>query len=166
MANNLNSYLPYFFGPQADYYVRATEEMQEGKVQFNGAAFLAGILWMGYRKMYAQAFLTAALIFGENLAENLLFPAASKENSSSFVVTLLINALIGFISNRLYINFATRQVNRILAQHPGEPDAEVLDAICKKGGVSWYGPFVVLLTIVLAVVLVLVVAESLGVKLE
>lgn len=162
----MDSYLTHFFGPQAEYYNRAADELQEGKIQFNGAAFLAGILWMGYRKMYVQAFITAALIFGESLAENYLFPGRSQTDNSSAIVALLMNAIIGFISNQLYINHATRQVNRILSQHAGEPEPQLLDAIGRRGGVAWYGPFVVLLIIVVAVVLVLVLAESLGMRVE
>jgi hypothetical protein len=162
----MNSYLDHFFGPQADYYVRATEELQEGKVQFNGAAFFAGILWMGYRKMYLQAFITAAIILSESVAEHYLFPGRSQTDNSSAIVALLMNAIIGFISNQMYVNFATRQVSRILTQHPDAPEPQLLDAISRRGGVAWYGPFVVLLTTVVAAVLVLSIAEMLGVRME
>ncbi|GAB3688336.1 hypothetical protein GCM10027592_03100 [Spirosoma flavus] len=160
----MNPYLPYFFGPQAEYYVQANDDIETGKVQFNGAAFLAGVLWMGYRKMYLQAFITAVLIFGENLAEELIFPPKT-QTSNSPIVTILINLVVGFISNRLYINFAKRRVNRILAQNQGASEERLIDLVSQQGGVTWYGPFIVLAIILVTAFVFTMIAESLGVKL-
>ncbi|MBD2702445.1 DUF2628 domain-containing protein [Spirosoma sp. BT702] len=161
----MNPYLPYFFGPQAEYYVQASEEIETGKVQFNGAAFLAGVLWMGYRKMYGQAFITAVIIFAENLAEELIFPPKNQAGNSSAIVTILINLLVGFISNRLYVNHATRRVNRILAENSGASQERLTDLISQQGGVTWYGPFIVLGIILVTAFVFTLIAESLGVKL-
>ncbi|GAB3986514.1 hypothetical protein GCM10028807_04100 [Spirosoma daeguense] len=162
----MNPYLPYFFGPQAEYYVQAAEEIQEGKFQFNGMAFLAGILWMGYRKMYTQAFITAAIIFGENFAEEFLFPPRNQSDSSSMIVSLLVNAIVGIISNGMYIKFANRQVNKIIANNPGASEEHLIELISEKGGVTWRGPFIVLTVIFVAALALLLLAESLGISLR
>lgn len=161
----MNPYLPYFFGPQADYYLRAAEDMQERKVQFNGIAFLAGILWMGYRKMYWQAFLTAAIIFGQNLLEAMLWGPRNPNDNSSVIISLLANAVIGFISNQMYVNFANRQINKILSEHAGASEERLIELISEKGGVTWFGPFIVLTVIFIGAAFLLMFAEMAGIKL-
>ncbi|MFD2570089.1 DUF2628 domain-containing protein [Spirosoma soli] len=159
-----NQYLLYFFGPQADYYLQAAEDVQEGKIKFNPAAFLCGVLWMGYRKMYVQAFITLVIILAESFAEDIFFPALSQNKGFGVLSPIIVNTIIGFIANRLYINFAKRQVEAVVNHSAEKPDEAVLTLIQKKGGVAWYGPILVVFMILVMAVVLFLVADLFGIE--
>ncbi len=159
-------YLVDFFGPQAAYYADVAADSQTGKVRFNAAAFLFGILWMGYRKMYVQAFVAIIIILAEALVEDTLFPTLSQHQGVSTATTLAFNTIIGFVGNRLYIDFARRQVRKVVLASAGETDELTRIRVRKRGGVAWYGPVLVLLLVAAMVVLPLVIADSLGINMD
>ncbi|MEZ0539182.1 DUF2628 domain-containing protein [Fibrella arboris] len=147
----MTDYLPYFFGPRADYYCQVVDDLEQGKVRFNEGAFFFGMFWMAYRKMYANAAITFALIMAESALEDWLIPVLSETYAYMLVSNLLIASLIGFSGNRLYSTFSRRQVAR-LTQRPILQDAaserDVLAVLRRQGGVSWVGPLVLLLAFI------------------
>ena len=159
-------YLPVFFGSQADYYTEVAEDIQAGKTRFNPAAFLCGVLWMGYRKMYWQAFVVLAIILAESMAEEIFFPGMSDNRGFSIATNVACNTIIGFIGNRLYVNFAARQIEKVLVNTAGKSEESRLALIHKKGGVAWYGPILVLLMILGIGVVILLVAAGLGIEID
>lgn len=149
----MNEYLPFFFGPRADYYIGVTEDLDEGKIRFNEGAFFFGMFWMAYRKMYVQAAITFAIIMAESALEDWLIPGLSKTFAYSLISNLLIASVIGFIGNRLYVRFARRRVAE-LTQNVltySTPDASIVAQLREQGGVSWLGPVVLLLAFILLV---------------
>lgn len=148
----MNDYLPYFFGPQADYYIGVAEDLDEGKTRFNEGAFFFGMFWMAYRKMYLNAAITFALIMAESALEDWLIPQLSATFAYSLISNLLIGCLTGFIGNRLYINFSRKRVTQLVpdAMNPVR-DSAVIARLREQGGTSWIGPLLLLLTFILVV---------------
>ncbi len=143
---NVNDYLPYFFGPQAGYYTGVANDLDEGEIRFNEGAFFFGMFWMAYRKMYVNAAITFALIMTESALEDWLIPVLSETFAYSLSSNLVIASVLGFMGNRLYINFARRRVAELLALNAGHmPDTGLANQLRKQGGVSWIGPLVLLL---------------------
>ncbi len=62
--------------------------------------------------------------------------------------------MIGFIGNRLYINFARKCVGELVTGSvPGTTyDTDLIAGIRKQGGVSWVGPLVLLLAFVFLII--------------
>ncbi len=146
----MHKYLPFFFGPQADYYTSVADDLDEGKTRFNEGAFFFGMFWMAYRKMYGHAAITFALIMAESMLEDRLIPQLSKTFAYSLISNLLIASVIGFIGNRLYIDFARKRVDKLTGHTRSYtiPDQDVIVQLRQQGGVSWVGPFVLLLLFV------------------
>ncbi|RYF78631.1 MAG: DUF2628 domain-containing protein [Cytophagaceae bacterium] len=147
----MNDSLRYFFGSQADYYTGVAEDLDEGKTRFNEGAFFFGMFWMAYRKMYANAAITFAIIMAESALEDWLIPEASKTFVYSLVSNVLIASVIGFAGNRLYINFARKRVAAIASNISELTDPEAIAQLRKQGGVSWLGPLVVLAAFIILV---------------
>jgi len=146
----MNDYLPYFFGPQADYYTGVADDLDEGKVRFNEGAFFLGMFWMAYRKMYANAAIAFVLIMAESALEDWLIPELSKTFAYALISNLIIASVVGFIGNRLYINFARQRVAALVsgASAGSFPDRDVVSQLQRQGGVSWVGPVVLLLAFI------------------
>ncbi len=149
-----NDYLPYFFGPQADYYSNVADNLDEGKTRFNEGAFFFGMFWMAYRKMYQNAAITFALIMTLSALEDWLIPVLSETFAYALFSNILIGSVIGFMGNRLYITFARKRVEELVTGSvPGTSyDTNLIARIRKQGGVSWIGPLVVLLAFIFLVI--------------
>lgn len=146
----MHNYLPFFFGPQADYYTSVADDLEAGKIRFNEGAFFFGMFWMAYRKMYTYAAVTFTVIMAESALEDWLIPQLSKTFAYSLISNLVIASVIGFVGNRLYITFARRRVaqltnNRLVYT---VPDRSIVDQLRVQGGVSWTGPLVLLLAFI------------------
>ena len=86
--------LRIFVGKNADYYISKWEEIADTKISWNWAAFLFGLLWFGYRKMYPHA-------FGFMIFSLLLQFVQIKMNTSPVIIgltNLIISAAIGMLS--------------------------------------------------------------------
>lgn len=146
----MHNYLPFFFGPQADYYASVADDLDEGKIRFNEGAFFFGMFWMAYRKMYRHAGITFVLIMAESTLEDWLIPQLSKTFAYSLISNMIIASVIGFVGNRLYVDFARKRVadltSNVLVYTI--PDRDLIAQLRKQGGVSWVGPVVVLLAFV------------------
>jgi hypothetical protein len=148
----MNDYLPLFFGPQAEYYTGVGDDLDEGKTRFNEGAFFFGMFWMAYRKMYVNAAITFAIIMTESALEDWLIPVLSDTFAYSLISNLVIASVLGFMGNRLYINFARKRVAKLMAVNAGHlSDRGLIAQLRKQGGVSWVGPLVLLLVFIFLV---------------
>src|SRR6185436_4922494 len=81
---------------------------------FNIFAFLFGLFWFTYRKMYVEALIILLAIIGESFIEELFLansvdPGADK--MISIIVTIVIATITGFLGNSLYIRHAQKSIN-------------------------------------------------------
>ena len=122
---------------------------------FNFAGFFLSFLYLYYRKM----FLYGLLLFLINIVV-LNFV----DTSIYFLASLGLNILVGFMVNKLYVNFALKKINKIRNNNPNK-SAEELKAICaSKGGTSVGMIFLGLLVEVLLSVVLVIVLLFAGIK--
>lgn len=142
MENSISEeYLRAFFGSNADYYLDKWQQREAGqRLTFNGSAFLAGIFWFAYRRMYRVLALILVFLFAEAFVEELLFPG---DNPSRQVLMMVAYSFFySVFGNWLYLRYADRKIGQILRTNEAE---EVrLVRLRKSGGTSWWFLLVVL----------------------
>jgi len=109
-------------GTKVEYYLPrfADLESQNKFVGWNWAAFIFGICWMMYRKMY---------VFG--LACWLVSAVLSAMGASA--LSLLFSIAIGAVGNYLYMKDIDNRANKAMDMQPEQRDAFVE----KNSGTSW-----------------------------
>ncbi|UYZ63744.1 DUF2628 domain-containing protein [Hymenobacter weizhouensis] len=141
-----DEYVWTFFGPQAEYYLERWRLRQQGRrLTFNLAAFLAGLFWFAYRRMYLVFFCLLGFLLVESMAEEAVFGEPS--TASTIAANLLFGSLYGFLGNNLYLWHAERKIRRLLAL--GLPKDELLVRLRRAGGTSWVPVLVMLALLVL-----------------
>lgn len=123
-----------YIGANADYYMNKWTGIKDGKVLagWNWSACFAGILWLGYRKMYKQAVILILVYTAINIIATFLGNAETAKASTS------IGILIGAIGNHLYLYKIEMDVKKAEMLFPDDLDAQKA-AFVKKGGTSWRG---------------------------
>ncbi len=138
-----------FFQKSKLYYLDKLIKFNAGqRYSFNFFAFLFGLFWFIYRKMYLEVILVIFLLVLEGALEELIVPESlSKE---AYVIgTLAVASIVGFLANNLYIRKANRTIQAAKAM---SQDIETQKAyLNKKGGVS-YIVLIVLLLLLLGLV--------------
>jgi len=122
-----------FIGPKADYYIAQFQRLDAGSsmVSWNWSAFLFGIFWLLYRKMYLYALIAFAI---------LCIP----------MVGALIFAIgCGILGNWLY----KKKVEEELAMAATYPPATKQAQLAERGGITW-------LPVIVASVIVLILIVS------
>ncbi len=65
------AYLSVYFGKNSDYYLDRWKEYKDGrKISFKPYAFLFGIFWFLYRKMYLIFLLIIVVLIVEGIVED------------------------------------------------------------------------------------------------
>ncbi|QOR64924.1 DUF2628 domain-containing protein [Cytobacillus suaedae] len=77
------------------------------KLSWNWSSFFAGVIWMGYRKMYIELIVFSILIILPNLIVSNLSSAEDK------ILTVFYWLALGLISNTLYYAKCKREITRI-----------------------------------------------------
>lgn len=106
--------------------------------KFNFAAWFFNVFYILYRKMYIQGIL---LVLGVNLLVSFL----GDKISSILIFILLI--VIGFIFNKVYVNYVKKQVELIKSNNPNSSEDELINICKNKGGTS------LIISIVISIVL-------------
>lgn len=145
-------YLSVYFRNH-EYYLDYSKSFLEGKKsQFNVAAFAVTGYWLVYRKMY----LYAVLYFIGVMASQVLLSVALRLNNITRVDTIIaweivlafISSIVfGFLGNRIYINNALKEVQKILQKYPQEADRT--RKLQKMGGTSFWFVGLLILEILL-----------------
>ena len=134
-----------FVGKKYVYYQRKWAQLRQNPTafSFNVAAFLFGVLWMAYRKMYLYAWIFIAILFIETLVE-IIFDVSDKLSNA---ITIGFYVVCGTQSNTLYKYHVEKKIKEITATVPPEQlDAELI----KRGGTSVWaaiGYFVILIAL-------------------
>lgn len=143
-----------FFQKSKFYYIEKLRSFQTGvKFFFNVYAFLFGVFWFMYRKMYLEVLIILVIRGIEELIENYLSPDDNPEGTGkvfSILSTLITGIVIGFLSNYLYLRKAEKMVR--VAKEKYLSDEERKTFLLKKGGVS----IVFLIVIIILALLIFV----------
>ena len=123
--------LRLFVGKNADYYIAKWEELGETqKVSWNWAAFMFGLLWFGYRKMYPHAFVF--LVF--SLVLQFIQTAVKTHPIVIMLTNILISVVVGMFGNYLYYQYAKTKIKQIKESITDERQRTL--EIVRNGGTS------------------------------
>lgn len=142
-----------YFGPQADYHLGVLNQMEEGKKNvFNFYAFLFGIFWLLYRRMYwvALAFLAIAMLWG--LIESGLIELFKLHQYSEIIgrgSMFLLGGILGAFINRIYLKRSNTKISKIIDTSNSE---EEIDSRLKEAGGITFIPHLFMVFIVLLVI--------------
>jgi len=146
--------LIHFFEKNSDYYLAKWKEFKTGKFYtFNLMAFLFGIMWFLYRKMYKEAGILSLIIIVETCV-SLYFIGDQSELSKTYdyVMQAVYAIVTGFVGNYLYMRSTQRKLSMVDSfNYQGDS----LEAHLRKvGGTSWLAVIVgVLIFIVLLAII-------------
>jgi hypothetical protein len=119
------------------------------KLSWNWSAFFAGVIWMGYRKMYIELIVFSILIILPNLI------VSNLSNTEDTIITAFYWLALGLISNSLYYAKCKREITRIKSLNLSQYDE--LEALHQKGGTSIAGIFISVLILIINIPVYLVV---------
>ncbi len=122
-----------FVGENADYYWSKWNAAQNPlkRAGWNWSAFLAGFFWLGYRKMYVEVWMFAALFLAFDIAEFLLQIPFSKS------LGIIVSSVLGMGGNTLYLKHMQKKIALLTAQNLTAQETDV--ALAETGGASWRG---------------------------
>ncbi|MBO9703188.1 MAG: DUF2628 domain-containing protein, partial [Sporocytophaga sp.] len=145
-------YLKTFFAKNSDYYFDKWKEFKNGKIiSFKPYAFLFGLIWFLYRKMYREVLLLLLVIFLEVILEEYLLSdvLGMQEGSRKFIdciAKFFFGLFCGMFGNYLYMKSSERKIINILSRDLSEEEKNRL--LGKLGGTSWLALIILALIIV------------------
>ena len=136
--------LAAFFGDKASYYLIEKEVLERSgsRISWNWPAFLFNFLWMYYRKMWAQATLTAFI--------SIILSASIVFNWGVGIVMLVV----GMYGNGIYVTHARKKVAEI--DVAGVNPDQRLESLAKAGGTTWL-PVVIGLFVIIGLTILFIV---------
>ncbi|CEG28695.1 DUF2628 domain-containing protein [Bacillus sp. B-jedd] len=146
-----------FVGKKADYYLRKWNNPKNkgSNMGWNWAAFLAGMFWLGYRKMYKLVLIIlGAFVVFDIISYIINNPAMDKINNT---LGLVVAAILGISGNYHYYLHAQKNIEDVKNQFPNNLQEQEA-ALRKRGGSSWGGVFIVLGLFVVYFIINLVLA--------
>ena len=124
-----------FIGTNVYSYLEKWKTHSGSKLKgFNWAAAAFGIVWMAYRRMYAEAVLTVILFSFMGSAISLLFGVFDIYFNEP-LIGYFFRLLVGIFGNMLYRNKAMRVLRKTIYMD----EAERLACLKAKGGTSVVG---------------------------
>ena len=105
-----------YFQRSSSYYIDRLLDYRAGKkITFNLYAFLFGILWLLYRKMYAHVGLLIAILFGLGILEELFLNDLDKDTRGviDIIQTLASSLTVGLFSNYFIVENQRRSLIKL-----------------------------------------------------
>ncbi|MDR2954588.1 MAG: DUF2628 domain-containing protein [Prevotella sp.] len=134
-------YYTTFFGDSADYYQERYDRFLRGeKFIFNFYAFLFGVSWLAYRKLYPEAIILFSATLIVDVILLLFFDLFNNSLLSNFTM-LLWAGIAGYLANYIYLRKAQRTV--IQAKEVYTNTGEQQDYLEREGGTSYIGLIVI-----------------------
>jgi len=135
-----------FFGKDAAYYEKIYKRMLAGEsIIFNPYAFLLSVFWMAYRKMYVEL---VVFILGIGFLNNFVLIVMGLYTYKWIALMAVVFA--GCYANIFYMKKAERTIKR--ARETYNNTKEQLDYIESEGGVSFIGPAIVGVVVIIVAV--------------
>lgn len=107
---------------------RLDQGIADGNGTWHWPAFLIGVIWMVYRRMYRLAAIWAGMLVFFSIAEALL----GVPEGVSMVITLAINVTAAVYANRWYLAHCQREIARARAL-VGDDAARLRSELAKRG---------------------------------
>ena len=130
-----------FVGAKMTYYIPKWFSLGDNKiVSFNLAAFLFGIFWMIYRKMYLIAFIYGIIMLSSGFIDEAIIDIFGLHNNVRAVErisTISLATIVGMIGNWLYKNHATKKITALKMKGLSKEDYQV--QLAKSGGTNITG---------------------------
>ncbi|RYZ54282.1 MAG: DUF2628 domain-containing protein [Sphingobacteriales bacterium] len=131
-----------FFQDDSGYYLERYQDYCDGKnrITLNVWAFLFGIFWFLYRKMYVEALLLFAFLLLEGFAEEYLWEQLFDSTPGTWVSRIVSGVVTCLLGNYLYF----RKADRVIAHARTLNDADGEDYARSAGGTTWLALFILL----------------------
>jgi hypothetical protein len=144
-----------FLGSKADYYLDKWESIAQGsKNNLNGYAFLFGLFWFLYRKMYLLSLIILAILTLESIVETAILEYFNAGPDTykimNMVAYIVCSFIFGSYGNWLYLKDTQRQIRR-LKKAPVNQET-YWTKLKKAGGTSWL-PLIALLIVFVMLIL-------------
>lgn len=149
MADDVSLYEAYFQKGKPYYLNRLDRYLKGQQYSFNPFAFLFGLFWFMYRKMYIEAVVVLLAMMVEGFLESLILPeniGREKEQLVSIISTIVIATIIGFVGNYFYFRKAGKVIEKAKMKFAGSE--EQISFLKERGGVSYFFLVIILVIIV------------------
>ena len=144
-----------FFQKSNSYYQEQLKYYEQGKKwRFNYSAFIFGVFWFLYRKMYLEFFIIFIFYYLETIFENVVLTkliGIEQTKVVNFSVTIILLMTLGIIGNNLYIKKTSRTLKN--AEKKYSEIEKQKEYIAKKGGTSYIYITLLLFLLILSVIL-------------
>lgn len=107
---------------------RLDQGIADGNGTWHWPAFLIGVIWMVYRRMYRLAAIWAGMLVFFSIAEALL----GVPEGVSMVITLVINITAAVYANRWYLTHCQREIARARAL-AGDDETRLRSELAERG---------------------------------
>jgi hypothetical protein len=106
-------YYGQYVGSKFEFYYK-NEWKSESIISWNISAFLFGIFWWFYRKMYVEAVIILIILFSSDI----LFPIFNVDIETGFKIDILLGVAFalfsGIFGNIVYLKHTERNISRLL----------------------------------------------------
>ena len=131
-----------FIGDMSSYYFEKWETHRYSTTGWNWAAFLLGVVWLVYRRMYVEIYLIFVILIGIYVNGGLLFGFDFLGKAILYLLPyslLFIPTLLGVFGNALYRQKGLRILNEIKSFD----ESERITLLRDKGGINIVGAIIV-----------------------
>lgn len=152
-------YLEQYFGKKKDYYLPKLQALENGeKHSFNLNAFLFGVLWVLYRRMYFYVFILLLVGVAESKLEKILLDRFGNtydmQMSLRFLWLIIFGIVLGNFGNYFFLEYSKKKIKKIIST----TDEEVIRM--KKLKKSGSGNWIIIVSIALVLVLSLILGKK------
>lgn len=139
-----------FVQKNSDYYLAKWRLLssKNSKISWNWSAFLFGVMWLGYRKMYLYSFIFVLLTIFTIIPILGLF------------ISLALWIGLGMVGNYLYGKFTYNKLTELKIAFPEE--SKFKEEVLKAGGTSVLGSFIALFIAIFVWIIITLIINSLA----
>jgi hypothetical protein len=152
-------YLEQYFGKKKDYYLPKLQALENGeKYSFNLNAFLFGVFWVLYRRMYFYVFILLLVAVAESKLEKIILDRFGNTYDMQMSLRLLwliiFGTVLGNFGNYFFLEYSKKKVKKIIST---TDDEEIRMKKLKKSG---SGNWIIIVSIALVLVLSLILGKK------
>ncbi|WP_075618271.1 DUF2628 domain-containing protein [Paenisporosarcina indica] len=136
-------------GKKQDYYLH---KWSKKDYTWNWAAFIFGVFWLGYRKMFTPIFIMLGIFMVIDLGMALL---GIEDTYQSNAIGIGVGCTLGILGNSLYRHHANKNIHKMKGYY--QDPAQLQHNIKLKGNGSWTGVFLTLGLFALYLVVTMVI---------
>jgi len=149
-------YFENYFGNSNDYYMPKLIAFERGKkYSFNLRAFLFGMFWFLYRRLYIHSLIILLVILIESVIERIIITwlGNTKDIELSLRITWLImfGIVCGYLGNYFYLKQSKKKVEQIIEKTSEE--SQKMRKLKKSGSGNWIIVLLILVVSILSIVL-------------